>query len=607
MTKTIKAPAGAVYLDEFMDSLPFGIINKKSTGCGGTTVALECAKDYIVCVPTVNLITNKCAQYPRAATPERKGCDYELLGVHGGVTNNEIKDYLETHKVHKIITTYDSLPRLAEMLELSDYHVLVDEYQNLLSAYAYRSEAINALLDILENHPKVSYISATPTGYTFTPSQLQKLDYYVVEWPNTQKVKVERVKVSGKPGAPLQAAVNIIKSYLKGQTPTIKNCGEVKKSSAAYFFLSSVRGIKAIIDKAQLKPEQVRIICADTARNRSVLENLPIAKASEMTAEDEKPFNFITRASFEGCDFFSNSGICYIVTDCKNKATMYDVAVDIQQIAGRIRTASNPFKHQIVHIYNSSLCELTPEEFEQVIEERKQRATETIENYETVKHKAAYLKNTEALVSKDTDAELFVRVKDEAILYDELKEKLTRYTYEVVRSIYTDGVSIREAYLKAGYDVTSPQQYYDLVDFMANIKGSNDYVELMKEYVELKARKCDIANFYRLEEILQRFPDIREAYDELGAAKIKALSFQASKINRELIVKRNYDIIKQELKHKLEVGKPYSKQEVKEQMQNIYDTLGLIKTAKATDLTDYADVKRIKHKGDSHALIIWEF
>ena len=47
------------YLD--MTDLPHDcIFNKVRTGCGGTTIALRNEENYVIAVPTTELIINKC-------------------------------------------------------------------------------------------------------------------------------------------------------------------------------------------------------------------------------------------------------------------------------------------------------------------------------------------------------------------------------------------------------------------------------------------------------------------------------------------------------------------------------------------------------------------
>ena len=47
-----------------MITLPSGILNKKETGCGATTVVLENQENVIIACPTRQLIINKVAKYP---------------------------------------------------------------------------------------------------------------------------------------------------------------------------------------------------------------------------------------------------------------------------------------------------------------------------------------------------------------------------------------------------------------------------------------------------------------------------------------------------------------------------------------------------------------
>lgn len=61
------------------------IFNKGKTGCGATTLAIENRVPTLIAVPTVNLIKNKLPEHA------------DLLGVYGGVTNQEIADYLKAH------------------------------------------------------------------------------------------------------------------------------------------------------------------------------------------------------------------------------------------------------------------------------------------------------------------------------------------------------------------------------------------------------------------------------------------------------------------------------------------------------------------------------
>ena len=80
--------------------IPNGYIDKTICGCGLTSVALENECNTIVAVPNVALVINKVSQYPNARF---KG---EVFGVYGGITEDEINNYLKRAKVIKIMVTF---------------------------------------------------------------------------------------------------------------------------------------------------------------------------------------------------------------------------------------------------------------------------------------------------------------------------------------------------------------------------------------------------------------------------------------------------------------------------------------------------------------------
>ena len=99
------------------------VLNKGVTGCGATTLAIKQPGHTIIAVPFVGLIKNKVAQHGD-----------EILGIcESGDKTEEIRQYLQGHPTVKILTTYDSLPKVSRILvslgidPYSDYHLVVDE------------------------------------------------------------------------------------------------------------------------------------------------------------------------------------------------------------------------------------------------------------------------------------------------------------------------------------------------------------------------------------------------------------------------------------------------------------------------------------------------
>jgi len=115
----ITAPAGARLLSEILElnnEIPVNcLFDKGITGCGGTELAIRNGKNTIITVPYVSLVDNKVAQHQG-----------ELLGVHGGVPQGDIEEYITSHPRKKIIVTYNSLPRIINTLEQLGFNAYVD-------------------------------------------------------------------------------------------------------------------------------------------------------------------------------------------------------------------------------------------------------------------------------------------------------------------------------------------------------------------------------------------------------------------------------------------------------------------------------------------------
>lgn len=99
------------------------VLNKGITGCGATTLAINQPGHTIIAVPFVSLIQNKVAQHQDV-----------LLGIYGdGDKTAEIAAYLTTHQTVKIMTTFDSLPKVCRILAeqgidpYRESHLVVDE------------------------------------------------------------------------------------------------------------------------------------------------------------------------------------------------------------------------------------------------------------------------------------------------------------------------------------------------------------------------------------------------------------------------------------------------------------------------------------------------
>lgn len=572
----IDAPVNSRYCSEFMTELPKGIVDKHETGVGLSAMALEDSYPYILAVPTIEIIRNKVAQYPN----ERR--DEKIFGFYGSINPKELLSYIKETKIPKIMVTYDSFHKVSGLIKSTrdNYRVLVDEFSDLLDAYSYRDKAIDHLLNALKDFDYVSYISATPIKSEYYPEALKGLDEYQINWGEYTKVKVERKKTN----KPYQLACNIIESYKAASDEGVLMPNGLY-SNSAYFFVNSVNSIVNIIDAASLTPSEVRVICANNKPNESKLDLFKI----ETALSPEKKFNFITSTAFKGCDFYSETGVVYIVSNTQNKNTLISIDTDIRQIAGRIRTLSNPFRTEIYHIFNTDVSLLSQEEFNELIQTKVDQTNNLLSLYHKGneseqkaflidwENKTKYGYSDDNYISKNQKGEL------EFNHYMMLNDKRR---WEVSSNVYRDGLSVRGAYIEAGFELSNDQDF-------VNIQNENSFINKITNNSFKSNCITYIENEYERTYLGNRFPLIKESFTKLGADRIRALSYSPEKLMNELKFK-NVDIqecIKSEVSRLIVPNQIYTFNELKSIINDIYSRLNINKKGKATDLLQYCESK----------------
>ena len=577
----ITAPRGAVYLSEFMDTLPCGIINKKETGCGATTVVLENTENVIVACPNRQLIVNKVAQYPN----ER--CHYRLFAVKQGVMVDDIEAYIEECKQRqpvKIMVTYDSFPKVNAVMKrhFSDFKVVVDEYQEILDACVYRNKAIRNLLSELKELPNVTYLSATPIPYKFKPKELEQLPEYEIEWEGAVKIMPFRIESNH----PFALAVNIIKAHKNGH-PFELNGTKVKDY---FFFVNSVTAIKHIAKAAKLAPEEVKIICGKNEINKEKLKEYSFSDATG----PNKTFTFCTKSAFYGVDFNSDAGLAIIVSDGYAKSSLLDVATDIIQIAGRIRTKENPFRNLILHIYNTNIMCKSKTEFEEWFTGKLKYANKTIEAYQVLPQELR-CSITERIKTDEPDEFVCYNELENQVELDDLKMAYAQYKFEAIDKVYTEGLSLRDAYIRAGYDVENSSSLEQ------NIKnnvyfGMRDRFERYYKMYSEERKKSPIIKSELAKDMEFQYDIIPRAYNSLGDDFVEELKYDEQKVRTWVHYQSpvTQSALKEELKLTFKQGELYSLKEIKYQMGLIFQKLRIGITASAKILSKYFDVKKAK-------------
>lgn len=363
----------------------------------------------------------------------------------------------------------------------------------------------------------------------------------------------------------------------------------MKNESASnyHIFLNSVEGIAKIIDTAGLKQEDVRIICSNSEESsRRNQSKLPQGFSIGNTSEPVKPINFYTSTCFEGQDIYDENGRIFIVSEAYKKHTMVDISTSFIQICGRIRDSR--YKGEIVHFYATSHYKDCPtvEEFENQIEDKIKESEEFAKDINGMS-----AKSRRKLINGLMFNEPYITVKDDSICVDRNMANFEIVNYKIVHGTYKTQINMISALQDKGFNVKDNTAY--IVDGSIDItaKEKISFKDMFETYCRLRENEplYSFCRNFQIEDIENRNPFVKEAYEGLGAAEVRRMKYHQSNIKRRLIAKADKRIaykIVQMVENTIPYYEFQTLKHIKSALQDIYNELGLTKKAKATDLDE---------------------
>lgn len=409
----LDVPSGIKYLSDWdelenllPDDQPF-ILNKRICGCGATEMYIRSDKKVILAGPRKHLLYNKYSQHlsdhlhlyrfqgdKKKYFESKTGSEKEILAFNDGLA-----EYIK-HGGNKILTTYDSLGKIVEVLvglgeNLSEWIVVVDEFQVIFYDCHFKPTTEYELSEVLQRFTQVTYLSATPflESYLDMTEQFKSLPVYELLWPENM-TKLPDVEVIKSRKSVLELCMGLIEKYRSGNGRSTMVNGEKFIAKEVVFYINSVSEIKKIIKKSGLKPEETTIICSSKSDNIKKLDELSRQTGMKFRIEEipgkgepHKMFTFCTSTVYVGADFYSTNAYSYIFANPKVSSMTIDVSVDLQQIIGRQRLEENPFRNSATLYYNTREAKVTKEALEKSIREKNDRTNRQIENYEAVPNK----------------------------------------------------------------------------------------------------------------------------------------------------------------------------------------------------------------------------
>ena len=617
--KIIKVPSGRniKYISEWSEyKIPTGhcIVDKGVTGCGYTEYTLTNNLPTVLCSPRKLLLENKSEQHQN---------DINILYLKNEITDiksihelkNKIRNHIflcdEENLPIKFLVTYDSSHYIIDILKelniLSDFYFIIDEFQSIFLDAFFKSEVEFDFVEYLQDCPNVLYLSATPMldKYLEKVEVFKNLPFYEIDWSETGVVEniIIKRKFSGSLGSD---CIKIINKYLEGKFPsTFTPDNKIIFSKEAVFYFNSISDIIRVINKTNLLPSQVNIICADDGVNEGKLKKIghSIGKIP-LKEETNKMFTFCTKTAYIGSDFYSDCASSYVFADPNIKSLALDISLDLPQIVGRQRNRENPFKNNIIIFYKTKRKDdkdLTEEEFKRTQEERKD-STETILtgfNKLSTKEQKEYVRKlkNDIKTSKYEDDYVSISKKTGEPVYNSFIEIAQERGWEVSQKDYQDKISVTKSLESLTSNISEYQsdlekEVQDFLDTKFYKTGIFKYkMRMYCEFMDKCQGNREVSDiiYFKIKD-----PKYRKYYNFYGTKGCSSKDYEEKKLELGMIDVSKESELSSVVYKKFQIGSRYTLKEIKSTLQDIYRDLGITSKPKATDLDKYFNLTRTK-------------
>ena len=415
-------------------------------------------------------------------------------------------------------------------------------------------------------------------------------------------------------------------------------------SEHAVFYVNSVSMIRRLIIRNHLLPDECNIICSKsdsrTASKVKGIRHSLIPEDSEFTigripleGEPHKKFTFCTSTTYLGADFYHPDGMTYVASDANIQSLVVDIRLDLPQILGRQRLETNPWKNDCIIFYKTLAKDkiISRENFEKNMAEKRRKTLVNLQDYsnmsdETIEYYVKGIESSYGLVdinqrmTQEKKKELKDRgiggntisylglrtvtvpnpdpkgkpIKKKEVVYNHFLETAERRAWEVSQVDYRTDVSVTRSISDLdGVEVEkfTPEDEALFQKLKETICSITRFDDKLRTYCE--AREAAKSNDSLTRRILNYYKgqDLENLYSYFGLEGCRANSFRAGELKKILQDDIKVDVIRNNIYNDLKLKETYSLKSIKEYLANLYIRLGINKTAKASDLEYYYEVK----------------
>ena len=309
-------------LSNYLTKMPHGLVDKKITGIGATTLEINSKRNSIIVFPTKALAYGKHSKHPNTLY-----VGSEIKGEKEKVTNQQIEEYLAKDGYKKLLVVADSLGRLLSIIgkNYKDYFLMIDEIDVLQTDNNFRPQLEN-VIDYYFMFPSKNRCMVTATMKEFNNPLLKKECKFSITWTYNARRDVKLLHTNNI----IQAVIEKVISH-----PT-------EKVFIAYNSILQIRNIIASLDEETRK--ECAILCSEAS----------IKEAGEYFAPKLGDNNTLpARINFATCCYFTGIDIedsyhLITVSDVRRSHSM--LTLDrMTQIHGRCRKDNGILSETIIY------------------------------------------------------------------------------------------------------------------------------------------------------------------------------------------------------------------------------------------------------------------
>lgn len=614
------------------------IIDKQLTGCGFTELCLGNDENVVLCSPRKVLIDNKVKQhnvekkYPtevyyaenkyeketksdtklgskqRAQETQdveipQEEIKKEEVNIMQGIENYFYYCYNKRIPC-KILVTYDSFKYVRTVLEsigqINNFRVVADEFQAIVQDAKFKSSTEIKFLDYLRGLTKLCFVSATPIlgAYLQMLPEFRDLPYFEFDWEQEDKNRVIEPAIEPFfcPRGIIQPACNIVREYKAGKfrSTVINLNGELREvvSREAVFYVNCVNNICDIVSKTGLTLDECNIICANSDENEkklrkafNVKKDVPVFGTPPLEGEPHKMFTFCTRTAYIGADFYSTNARNFIFSDANIDCLTVDIQIDLPQILGRQRLECNPWRNK-AELYFRLVAKKESAEHGEEILQSKEKAT---------------LKLLELYFAADPEGkrELIKKFKKDYSNYKDDYVAINRDENGNETLVFNNLVKVND---RMGYDLLQ-KNYKNLFKLINSLKGVEHRDEVSRildeaEKIQHFHKKLKFLYDLNMPEDVARIvlnnigdTDYSKYYWTISPSRAGTLNYQRGNLEAEYNAMKGIADVRTIIYESFSVKQKYTKSYAKSLIQEIYNSLGITRTAKASDLESYFEIK----------------